>query len=257
MDIFYRGFDGSAPISTGAKHLSAAAARLMISMIRSVKFMDDAALAAFLNVVNVKNIWGLCLILAGWLIASLIGGPIGAAVNAILLYIGLREIYSRLSSIYQPMKDWILGAYEATDDAALDKAGKSFAEGFANGVVTILEFIVLHRIFRASEAALSKRFPRPDWLQATWDRVLGERSQPKSPRAAGEPRPKATEPRPKTAAERAEEALPIITGGLQVRGALRAAEEGFPVLPTVAAGAGLLLAVGLTVAALSSGKRNS
>ena len=92
MDVFYRGFDSGSPITTGAKHLSAAAARLMLSMINSIKYMDDAALAAFLKVVNVKNIWGLALILTGWLIVSLIGGPIGAAVNALLLYIGIKEI---------------------------------------------------------------------------------------------------------------------------------------------------------------------
>lgn len=243
MDVFYRGFDGGSPISTGAKHLSAAAARLMLSMIHSIKYMDDAALAAFLKVVNVKNIWGLALILTGWLIVSLIGGPVGAAINALLLYVGLKEIYSRLSEIYEPLKDWLIKSYEAKDDAGLDDAGKSFATGFANGVITILEFIVLHRIFRAAEAALSKRFAPPEWLQATWERVLGERTGPKATTRGT---------RPKTAAERAEEALPILAGPVQFQGAIRAADEGFPVLPVVAASAGLAALIGLAVVGLSS-----
>ena len=245
MDVFYRGFDGGSPISTGAKHLSAAAARLMLSMIHSIKYMDDAALAAFLKVVNVKNIWGLALILTGWLIVSLIGGPVGAAINALLLYVGLKEIYSRLSEIYEPLKDWLIKSYEAKDDAVLDDAGKSFATGFANGVITILEFIVLHRIFRAAEAALSKRFTPPDWLQATWERVLGERTRP-------QPTPRRTAYKAKTAAERAEEALPILAGPVQFQGAIRVADEGFPVLPVVAAGAGLAALIGLAVVGLSS-----
>lgn len=252
MDIFYRGFDSGSPISSGAKHLTAAAARLLVSMIRSIKYLDDAALAAFLKVVTINNVWALSLILAGWLLASLIGGPVGAAVNAILLYIGLREIYSRISEIYEPLKSWILGAYEATNDAMLDEAGKSFAVGLANGVLTILEFIVLHRIFRAAEAALSKRFPRPEWLQATWDRAVGERTQRKPASTTTEPKP--SDPTKKTAAQRAEEALPVITGGLQTKGAIRAADAAFPVAPVVAAGAGVLVVAGLAVAALGSSK---
>ena len=247
MDVFYRGFDSGSPITTGAKHLTAAAGRLMLSMINSIKYMDDAALAAFLKVVNVKNIWGLALILTGWLIVSLIGGPIGAAVNALLLYIGIKEIYSRISEIYQPLKDWLIKSYEAKDEAALDDAGKSFATGFANGVVTILEFVVLHRIFRAAEAALSKRFPPPDWLQVTWERVLGERTRAQAT-------PRGTTPKPKTAAERAEEALPILAGPVQYQGAIRASEDlGFPVLPVAAAGVGLTALIGLAVVGLSKG----
>ena len=252
MDVFYRGFDSGSPITTGAKHLSAAAARLMLSMINSIKYMDDAALAAFLKVVNVKNIWGLALILTGWLIVSLIGGPIGAAVNALLLYIGIKEIYSRISEIYQPLKDWLIKSYEAKDDAAIDDAGKSFATGFANGVVTILEFIVLHRIFRTAEAALSKRFPRPEWLQTTWDRVVGERIQRKPAKVASEPAPPELR---KTATQRAEESLPVITKGLRTLGAIRVAESGFPVFPVVAAGAGALVAAGLTALVLSKKAR--
>lgn len=252
MDIYYRGFDGKSPITTGAKHLSAAAARLMMSMISSVKYLDDAALSAFLKIVTVGNIWGLALILAGWLIASLVGGPVGAAINAILLYVGLREMYGRLSEIYQPLKDWILGAYEATNEAALDLAGKSFAIGLANGVLTILEFIVLHRIFRTAEAALSKRFPRPEWLQTTWDRVVGERIQRKPAKVASEPAPPELR---KTATQRAEESLPVITKGLRTLGAIRVAESGFPVFPVVAAGAGALVAAGLTALVLSKKAR--
>jgi hypothetical protein len=70
MDIYYRGFDSNSPISSGAKHLTACAARLLLAMLRSIQYMDDAAVEAFHEYISVDNIWLLCLMLAGWLLGG-------------------------------------------------------------------------------------------------------------------------------------------------------------------------------------------
>ena len=93
MDIYYRGFDSNSPISSGAKHLTACAARLLLAMLRSIQYMDDAAIEAFHKYISVDNIWLLCLMLAGWLLAAVVGGTIGAAVGAILAFLGYVFVY--------------------------------------------------------------------------------------------------------------------------------------------------------------------
>ena len=59
MEIYYRGFETDSPITSGAKHITAFAARLTLSMLRSVKHLDDAAYDAFVKVVTVENLWAL------------------------------------------------------------------------------------------------------------------------------------------------------------------------------------------------------
>jgi hypothetical protein len=61
MDIYYRGFDSSdSPISSGAKHLTACAARLLLAMLRSIQYMDDAAIEAFNKYMSKSIIFGYC-----------------------------------------------------------------------------------------------------------------------------------------------------------------------------------------------------
>jgi hypothetical protein len=177
MDIYYRGFDSDSPISTGTKHLTACAARLLIAMLRSIQYMDDAAIEAFNKYISIDNIWMLCLMLAGWLLAAVVGGTIGAAVGAILAFLGAQELFDRLNDIYAPLKDWALLAYNANNDDDIDKAAKKFAPAFATGFLTAIEFVVLHKIFRSSAALLSKRFPRPGWIDPVWDRTVKERGK--------------------------------------------------------------------------------
>ena len=104
MDIYYRGFDSDSPITSATKHLSSFAVRLLLSMLRSIKHLDDAAFDALMKVVSIDNLWALCIILGGWMLSALIGGPVGAAVSAILLYLGVREFYERIAEIYTPPK---------------------------------------------------------------------------------------------------------------------------------------------------------
>jgi hypothetical protein len=243
MDIYYRGFDSGSPISSATKHITAFAARLVLSICRSVKHLDDAAYDAFMKVVTVENLWAMCLILAGWVISSIIGGPIGAAVSAILLYLGVREFYDRITEIYQPLKDWLLTAYHAKEDKDLETAAQHFATGLASGAMTVLEFVVLHKLFRATEAKLLQRFAAPDWLRTTWDRTVGERMRRRQTQSAQKVAEK----------DKAGGAVPVLAGALQAQGLRRAARgDGFPLLPVAAVGAALVVSVGVVSVALTT-----
>ena len=240
MDIYYRGFDSNSPISSGAKHLTACAARLLLAMLRSIQYMDDAAVEAFHKYISVDNIWLLCLMLAGWLLAVVVGGTIGAAVGAILAFLGAQELFERLNDIYTPLKEWALLAYNANNDDDIDKAARQFAPAFATGFLTAIEFVVLHKIFRASAALLSKRFPRPTWIDPVWERTAKERGN-RGKRKAD---------------ESAKTALPQMITTLQTKGAIRAAKSGdFPVGSIAVAGLAVTVATALTVAAISSKER--
>jgi hypothetical protein len=241
MDIYYRGFDSDSPISTGTKHLTACAARLLIAMLRSIQYMDDAAIEAFNKYVKIDNIWMLCLMLAGWLLAAVVGGTIGAAVGAILAFLGAQELFDRLNDIYAPLKDWALLAYNANNDDDIDKAAKKFAPAFATGFLTAIEFVVLNKIFRSSAALLSKRFPRPGWIDPVWDRTVKERSK-RGKRKAD---------------ESVKTALPQMMATLQTKGAMSVARGGgFPVGAVVVAGVGLTVGTVVMVAALSGKERS-
>jgi hypothetical protein len=171
--------------------------------------------------------------------------PVGAAVSAILLYLGVREFYERIAEIYTPLKDWLSTAYNAKDDKDLEKASEHFAVGLANGAITVIEFVVLHKLFKATESQLFKRFPPPDWLRTTWDRTVGERLRRRPTKSAAE----------KAAAEKdqAGGAVPVLAGALQTQGARRAAgSASFPVGSVVAISAAVALALGLTIVAATT-----
>ncbi len=250
MDIYYRGFDAQSPISTAAKHVSAFAARLVLSVLRSVKYLDDATFDALEKVLTINNLWACMLIFAGWMLASIIGGPVGAAVNAILLYFGIQELYDRIGEIYHPLKDWLQGAYDAQKDDDLEAPAKSFATGLANGAITVLEFVILHKLFKATESALTKRLPPPAWLDAIWERTVGERVR----RRRAKPAKDADDGQAQS------QAVTTIAGTLQTQGVKAAASKagGASVGPLVAVGVGVVTVVTLTtIAAVATRKRRS
>lgn len=244
MDIYYRGFESQSPISSAAKHVSAFAARLVLSVLRSVSYLDDATFAALEKVLTFNNLWACMLIFAGWMLASIIGGPVGAAVNALLLYFGIQELYDRIGEIYHPLKDWLQGSYDATKEDELEAPAKSFATGLANGAITVLEFVILHKLFKATESALTKRLPAPAWLEAVWERTVGERARTRRAKSDKKANDKS-------------QAVTTIAGTLQAQGVKAAANKagGASVGPLVAVGVGVVTVVTLTtIAVVSAGK---
>ncbi len=226
MDLFYRGYDANARIRSGAQHLSAAAARLAVSMVRSIPLLPESAWQAFQRLLSPDALWSLCLVLAGWLIATLIGGPIAVAVDAILVLYGLAALWEEAKATWSALKQWATAAYEARTDADLDAAAQHFATALGSGGITILEVVVTHRVFRAVEGKLRERFPTPDWLRKQY------REQ--------------AEKRESTTRQKVRKTAEAVASGARYEGA-RSVASAFPTAAVavggVALGAGLLAAL--------------
>lgn len=187
MDLYSRSFDEDAPISSAAHHLAAAAARLAVSMVRSVPYLPQAVWHQFQHLLTVQTMWSLCLVLAGWLLATVIGGVIGVAVNALLLVLGLIELWDQITRIGGELLAWLQAAYAAQNDAELEVAAQHFAKGVSSGGITILEIVVTHRVFRAVDRRVRERFPTPDWLKSQLEEATRRRDSQRRPEPDGKP----------------------------------------------------------------------
>lgn len=158
------------PITSANNALAKCAGRLVLSMIYSLQYLTGSVADNFLALVNYDNLWALALVLAGWVIATIIGGAIGLAVNGILLVYGLYSLYEQLAMTWDSLKLWGKTAYNATNDDQLHEAGRHFAEALSLGALTIIEIVVTHRVFTRIEGSLRKRFPTPEWLKTEFER---------------------------------------------------------------------------------------
>jgi len=235
MDLFYRGYDPNARITSAAKHLSAAAARFAVSIVRSIPNLPDAAWAEFQRLLTVEALWSLCLVLAGWLIATVVGGLIGLAVNGLLIIYGLVELWDQVKGIAGSIQQWATSAYEAQSDADLERAAKHFATALSAGGITVLEVVVTHRVFRAVEVKLRDRYPTPDWLRKQYEEETRKRA------VARKPEQKPSLP------DHVGKAVEVVASGSRAEGMRKVANE-FPTTAVVIGG--VVVGVG-TVAALA------
>ena len=245
MDLYYRGYDPAAPITSGAQHLFAAAARFAMSIVLSIPHLPDAAWEEFKRLLTVNALWSLCLILAGWVIATVVGGLVGLAVNAILVAYGLVELWKQIQEVGHELHDWAVTTYNARNEAELDVAAQHFATALAQGGITLLEVIVTHRVFRAVEGKLRDRFPTPEWLSKQYEQAAKQREKA--------PRPREQETNLEKARRTAERVADVTTSGVRYEGARGAADD----LPTIAValGSALLVAGGVAVAAWVSSSK--
>jgi len=243
-DIYYQAAgDEHSPISSAVDNLAACAARLCYSILLSLEYLPEGVATHLRQLLTAETLWTLGLILAGWAIASLVGGPIGAAVDFLLLAYGLYSLYRQLASTWESLKNWALTSYKAKDERELRVGAKFFADAVAEGALSVLEVIIAHRVFKAVQGPLSRRVPPPDWLKAEF-----------------EARTKAAESRARAASEREPRragpgALGEAAGTIKVIGAGAGSNDlagAFPTLPVVGGLVGLL-ALGATAAYLASG----
>jgi len=235
MDLFYRGYDPNARITSAAHHLSAAAARFAVSIVRSIPNLPESVWAEFKRLLTIDALWSLCLVLAGWLIATVVGGLVGLAVNALLIAYGLIELWEQLKAVSGALTQWALNAYEAHNDADLSVASKHFATALSVGGITVLEVVLTHRVFRAVEGKLRERFPTPEWLRKQYQEEARKRETAKLP-----------EKKPASLPEKALKAADVVTSGSRGEGLRKVATE-FPM--TAAVVGGILIGAG-TAAAL-------
>ena len=177
--VFYRDFAADSPITSGAQHLSAAATRLAFSIVYSITELPDAIWQQFKELLTPDTLWGLALVVAAWLIATIIGGPIGAAINGLLAAYGLYELWPVVKAVVGDLWAWLRTAYYADTEAELHESAKHFAEALAKGGITTLEAIVTHRVFHGAAKKIRERFPTPEWLRKSYAEQETKRSSRK------------------------------------------------------------------------------
>ena len=177
--VFYRDFAADSPITSGAQHLSAAATRLAFSIVCSITELPDAIWQQFKELLTPDTLWGLALVVAAWLIATLIGGPIGAAINGLLAAYGLYELWPVVKAVVGDLWAWLRTAYYADSEDELHASGKHFADALAKGGITTLEAIVTHRVFHGAAKKIRERFPTPEWLRKSYAEQETKRSSRK------------------------------------------------------------------------------
>lgn len=174
MDLYYRwepnasGGLRAPTIREAAAHLSAAASRVGVSLVRSIQHLPETAWQEFQRLLTVDALWSLCLVLAGWLLGTILGGPVGLAVNGVLMVYGLVELWAQIQRVGGTLQQAAMTAYQARREADLDTAGQRFAAALSLGGITLLEVVVTHRVFRAVEGKLRERFPTPEWLRTQY-----------------------------------------------------------------------------------------
>lgn len=174
--VFYREFSADSPITTGAQHLSAAATRLSFSIVYAITELPEATWLEFKQLFTPDTLWGLAIVVAAWLLATIIGGPIGAAINGVLLAYGLYELWPVVKAVAGDLWAWLRTAYYAETEEDLHKAARYFAEALAKGGITTLEAIVTHRVFHGAAKKIRERWPTPDWLRRTYAEQEAKRS---------------------------------------------------------------------------------
>lgn len=250
--VFYRGFSADSPVTTGARHVSAAATRLCFAVVYAITDLPEAIWVEFKKLLSPQTLWGLCIVAAGWLIATVIGGPIGAAVNGLLLAYGLYELWPVVKDVAGDLWLWLKTAYLAENEADLKKAGHYFAEALAKGGLTTLEAIVTHRVFRATASKIRERFPTPDWLESRY--AEAERKRRASVDPEQQRRSAEQEQRQRRLAELNEK---LASGSSRVIVPAGKGVGEFPTGLAVAGGLALALGVGVTAvwAASEKGKK--
>jgi len=169
-DLFYHGEETE-------KRLTAVAHRAAESILRSLKYMLPAAGREVLGLLTVESLWGLCLLAAGWFLTTVVTGPVGAAINLAFLAYGVFQIWGVIAETYALLKDWFWGFYSATTEAELERAGESFAKGFAKGGITLLELVVTHKVFRFATRKLLQKFPPPEKLKKRYREEAAKASE--------------------------------------------------------------------------------
>jgi hypothetical protein len=139
--VFYRDFSAASPVTTASQHLSAAATRLALSVVYAIGVLPAAIWDQFRQLLTPETLWGLCLVVAAWLLATVIGGPIGVAINGLLAAYGLYELWPVVKEVGRDLWAWLRGAYYADTEDELKQAGQHFAAALAKGGLTALEAI--------------------------------------------------------------------------------------------------------------------
>lgn len=240
-DIFYREFDANSPITSGAQYLAAAAGRIAKSILWSFPKLPRAGYEHLKSLVNVNTLWSLCIVIAAWVLATIVGGPVALALNGLLIAWGLYELWEQVKDSLNELKLWAYFAWNSRNEKELEVASQHFATFLAGGGLTVLELLVTHRLFRLAEVKIQERFKPPDWLSREYEaQVRARELREQEKKATGKDKA------PARPVERAVELAKRTASGARLRGMEHAANE-FPTGAVVVGGVLVVLTASATM----------
>ena len=238
------------------------AQRMARSIFYSREYMTGAALETAASVFTTANLWTLCILFAGWIIGTVVSGPIGIAANALLVAWGLYSSYEIFTELLKNGKEWAVLCYEAKSDSDLKVAGAVFAKLFVGGLADMLQVVILHRTFRSLRAKINSKIPPPAEVEGfkkgseakaepkTESKPASEEAKADKSKAEAAKDKAALTERAKEASDAAKERLKEAT--VDTAAALAPVRpSGSSILPAVAIVGGVVV-VGATVALLAS-----
>ena len=259
-----------ATIEEAKTAIVATAQRMARSIAYSREHLTGAALETAASIFTTANLWALCILFAGWVIGTVVSGPIGIAANALLVAWGLYSSYEILTELFKNGKEWALLCYEAKSEGDLKVAGAVFAKLFVGGLADILQVVILHRTFRALRSKINNKIPPPAEVEGfkkgeakaepkTDAKPPDEKAKAEKPKAdeSKAEKPKDEAAKDKALTERAKEASDAAKDGLKdavvdAAAAVAPSHSGSGSLLPALALVGGVLAVGGTVALVAS-----
>lgn len=177
QELFFRDFDRDNMISSGTKYLEAAAARFFESWLASGDYLEDTFYRRIQEIFDPETLWIMSLVIAAWIAMSIVGGPVGGAVNAVIFVIGVYELFERIKEIGNDLIEFAQKSFYASKRQDLEDAGKALADFFVLGGITLVETLVLSRAFKFARTAIAKKFPLPKTLRERFSRRKIERAE--------------------------------------------------------------------------------
>lgn len=219
--------------------LQRVATRIGIGLLRSVSRLPAAVGTEALALFSADNLWALAIVLACWVLGTVIGGPVGVAVDAILIAYALWDIPKVAEELGRALWDGLKTAASATKDTDIDLAAEQFATVFAAAGVQIFQVVLTHRLFVYAKPKLLKRFPKPKAIE----------TEIKKGKKAQEEKQRASERKSKTEklAEKAKSAAELTAAA-----GVRPAANSLPDVAALGAAAVVVVATGVGVLYLAS-----
>lgn len=236
--------DGSNTDTTLAS-IEAAAFRLGRAMVFGLERSPELFGKKGLELLSIHNLWTTAIILIMWVAGSVIGGPIGLAVNGVLIALALYHLGDVVKDLGEKLSDGLVLAWNAENDHDIEVAGMFFAEAFSTIGIELVQLVVTHRLFLAAKPRLLKRFKLPSKLEAEHKAAKARAEK----RLADEAAEKRT-----TAAERAKQAL-VSAAELAAAGGVQPAAKMLPTAEIVLGVVAGVAVVGGAVAVLSATER--
>lgn len=148
-----------------ARALATVASRTARSIVLSFKYLPGETLGQIEGLITADNLWAIAVVFAGWVIATVVGGPVGVLVNGLLVAWGAYELWESVKSIASGAARWMALCYQAQSESDVDLAAREFAAMLVGGGLIVIQAVVAHRTFPRVRKEILKRTPTPDWLR--------------------------------------------------------------------------------------------